>query len=1775
MSTRGVDSATQMSKWSEFKATLSKWGNKHVRVLSLIPGASIYIAYKIFKQENALRGKPPDLHDHSTKYLAKYNKKGAILLAIPIVGNIIAPFVILHERYVKIQDVKAEQALFKLLIQPDAKIDVNKFKNLPSKELGMLLNDIHTSYNSNESEKAAADFFDDTKVGDLVKEIINTKGTTFEKRQYIQGIIKEIKQSADELESIEPLIAWLKTCAPDVTPDEIETAILEAQWDNVHEISVDTRWDFCKEQWGPTPAMQALGYLGIESHADTYLLKLHLGFEERCKGILSSVETKDITPEFIIAMHQAMKMDENFQRDSFSKLFEAHSNDIVTLFLNNARDVSSPFVSNFKLFDRIELAQMLLQKCENLTVKQRGDLLEQIAKDFTNLQELAKTHPPTNNELKAQAHLMAKVLMEFNKFNRTDFEKKFFTLKSPELSKDTIKNLKDFYKTASSFVTTEENRKLLSDKEDFQKMLSMIDPISKKLFEEKQGLEKEKNALNSLKNPDNRSILKTNPMKFYKWMSNNKQLLSDPRLQGAIKDMINELPLDMRKLFVLELHKAAIKGNDTTIAKFLTETILPSIKPPQEEAVVIQAPALAPEVSRAAAVASEDVAAVAQTPVEASSPVTGLAKLKVQAKARGEARKATKAEEASRADAATQEAVELATDISDILTSRLTSFERLEKVAQARANVIFVSKLLDQLDSISADLSGKLSKEDYKKWKQDFIYLQTIIEDQVELATEIENYHTKGEIDPLEEEGFDQRWKNLQEEYHEGLDDVLSPIQTLLDQDALSGESMLKIRVGIYSVTRVIGDMQVLCEGLDKSLAPDLNAALKERVSAEKGLKQELQMQQGSKEATTLDSALTRRSETERALETALQEQAKAKKTLAKQKGPEAEMRVSTAEAAVKQAVANHEGAEKLVQDSLQQALDKQPPFEKTVLKALQAQKTAETAVKAAQDGTTINDMEKELAKVKPELEKNVKTALEERERTEKELQKQQYPELATLQEALQARSVAEKTLLQEKSNLEKQKGPEAKSRAEAKVETALKAQQASEKAVEEALKNALEQPPLDGTALTALQAQEKAETAVREAQAHITQAETSIKAMKDRLDLNRFYFAGIGATPTDRYKFAKLLMDERVVNFLSAADHPKYDERIRDKIAESQADSSANHLTRLLGDLIDLQPPTEKSAEEVCQSILTCDIRQLPSILEPIVEDAHAQFTAAIAELESIKKSVEEIQGDLQELDASEKELQDVNRQINDLNREIAKLDSEDIRKGTGYKLFDARDRLFERQDVLRKNLTNAEGEREALQKDLEEYTREYANQKQKVENLQEHLRDLENLTQLWQSSTIQDKIAEANKTNSTTPLTLKTLIDAADKGGFKTVMDRRQMQPIKDVLVKIETFLETHHEEIGNFHVNVFNGNKLNTFFTNLDVEKKKFHALSSKVREDKESIEKQLQNLGFAPDPDPDQDAAALAEQLGGFHAHVGQDVAEKDLPKVNSLRAQLEQLKRKEEILKNYQKALQDLIKLPQADNLNETTKASITEIIARIKELNKNLYALDNYTQQSRYWEEPAVVAQAVPQAKAPVVQMAPQTQAASPPTPKGPLARAPVVQPSPAPTPPLSVPPIAVQPTQRVAQPSPTHPVPPIPARPRSIGTPLPPMPTSGATIGLSAEAMQAKDQEVCDAFANLLSACSGCSHSLPEARATAEAQAKIACERFNAMITNRRQEDLIPIIMTYIKNNKIDLLDLVNQVADESNRTPLDEIAANASEPAKSFLFRVIDESSIDESGI
>lgn len=544
-----------------------KWYNKHVRVLSLIPGASIYIAYKAFQQQKGAAAAGSLVPYHSTKYLDKYSKTEACFLAVPVLGNIFAFFKVLHEKASEFRQDTA-QTLLAQLKADNPQYAIDKFKHLSPEELGGVFRALHDEARFEVLNRNAQEF---------MGMFIHAQDSLATKAAYVKELIPEIRQFADRPETlgewISNLVQW-SGCPQ----REIENAILEAGWKNVSTIPVNTRWEFCKQQ--KTDVMYALNYLGLEGFDPG----LHAGFDQKCKGILSSPalvqEMHDNEAEFFSALQKAVK---GYKYD-FTDFFNTHGQAVVDAFLDSCDRNEVPLHLN-----RMEFACTLLQKC-NLSTEYRRHLLDQIAQDFDQLGMMQKPSAATADEVR----VMANVLKEFNKFNREDLSQKLSLRakvkqklqRAPQ--KQEVPSIQAFYENARDFV--QYNPHGLPD-DDKPQTLLMFARIHNKLFApEKPSLQVSKvpsslrihsknveAKLAELTNDNNKSIFLTDANAFYKWIQDNKAFISDPQIQTAIKEMINELPRDMRQPFLGDIKAIARQQKTPEIVAFFFEPILREI----------------------------------------------------------------------------------------------------------------------------------------------------------------------------------------------------------------------------------------------------------------------------------------------------------------------------------------------------------------------------------------------------------------------------------------------------------------------------------------------------------------------------------------------------------------------------------------------------------------------------------------------------------------------------------------------------------------------------------------------------------------------------------------------------------------------------------------------------------------------------------------------------------------------------------------------------------------------------------------------------------------------------------------------------------------------------------------------------------------------------------------------------------------------------------------------------------------------------------------------
>lgn len=599
----GDQAATAVSK--------VKWHNKHVRLLSLIPGASIAIARKVFQQKSTQSTSSLG-QDHNVQYIKSYSKPGAIVLAIPVIGNIFALFKIVGQGIGRALDTRAAEKLLKGLKGDPSKFDVSAYKNMTPAQFAFAWKELA------QPKTAAAltqeDLLNNPSLKKLTEALIGAQPAE-KKAEYVKQLLEHLKDVADKPvdKQLPKLIKWLADCSK-LPKETIQMAVLQAKWTYVTEIPENVRWEFDKASSQPPESrdfVHALRYMA--AYEDNP--HLHMGFGEQCKAILrlSNIgqEIRDTGPNDptpIIALQKAVKIQ---GENVFSEFFAAHGQALAETFFDTEEAVTAEKASQGipepqQTLDRIEFAGMLLRQCPGLSMGHRSYLLNEIAEDFA---QLDLKHPTEN-----QLHVLSQVLMEFNKFEPKELSleaatlseklKGFFTKKPDRTSQvppPSRARFKEFFEDASRFI--ENNQALLTDEND-QKRVALLKHVNAKLFASKPGesaqvapeqvapeqevslsdkldklFSKVKKAAISLggreqpvsreefdrgkaaflENIPKQASLLLNADAFHTWIQSNKQYLADSTVQTAVKQLVQQLPSEMQPDFLSKSITAAIK----------------------------------------------------------------------------------------------------------------------------------------------------------------------------------------------------------------------------------------------------------------------------------------------------------------------------------------------------------------------------------------------------------------------------------------------------------------------------------------------------------------------------------------------------------------------------------------------------------------------------------------------------------------------------------------------------------------------------------------------------------------------------------------------------------------------------------------------------------------------------------------------------------------------------------------------------------------------------------------------------------------------------------------------------------------------------------------------------------------------------------------------------------------------------------------------------------------------------------------------------------------
>lgn len=428
----------------ENKNKTHSWGEKNVRILSGIPFASTYVAFKV------LFSKPPKLasHDHTFEYVNSFSTGEAIVLGIPFFGNIYAYFKIVRQNTQEgllkalsngqltrgFKDKEVQQALQSLIIEekpwiPDVRTD------------GISISTANILKNPENP---------------LSKE---------KKIHFVKNLIESIKNadpSSDTPETTDPLVRWLEKQS-DLGKHEIIKLLIDSNWQNIDSLDLNTRWkhaswqDMQPVEGGQPQALpgernetQALRYLAKASPSNS---GLSIGFERKSKKILDRLDKKRlVVSSTFIERFRAATANPSEGKTVASNFFAKESETVAQSFLRSSPALSSSLQPQ-EAWNRIWFASTLLQQGKNLSVESTLGLLKQVAKDFKAIEN---TTSPSVEDL----HLITTVLMAFNKLDKESLK---------QAGKETRENLSTLFDSAVTFVDTATNRIQLSA--DDQRML--------------------------------------------------------------------------------------------------------------------------------------------------------------------------------------------------------------------------------------------------------------------------------------------------------------------------------------------------------------------------------------------------------------------------------------------------------------------------------------------------------------------------------------------------------------------------------------------------------------------------------------------------------------------------------------------------------------------------------------------------------------------------------------------------------------------------------------------------------------------------------------------------------------------------------------------------------------------------------------------------------------------------------------------------------------------------------------------------------------------------------------------------------------------------------------------------------------------------------------------------------------------------------------------------------------------------------------------------------
>ena len=317
------------------------------------------------------------------------------------------------------------------------------------------------------------------------------------------------------------LMAWLQECSQVPIP-EIEMAILEAKWENVEGITIETRWKYDTEATESgtkeTDIMHALRYFASREESEPTTKEqvrrqaLTRGFNEHCEDILLREDLGNVV--------QKLEQDQNldhFANTIFFKAFSKMQEPFVSqLFSKHGQAITEAFSTFFELdvrpaagsaeaavasaevkaptprsaLNRIHFVCTLLEK-STLTPAERGIFFKELSKNIDILKNELDKPELTPSQRKDYFHASAQVLVAFNNFKPVDLK----TIQENEdgnygnqLSPVDRRSLSELFATSKNMLDNYVTYNNKAEKEltkDDQLLIKYITYVEQKLFPSK------------------------------------------------------------------------------------------------------------------------------------------------------------------------------------------------------------------------------------------------------------------------------------------------------------------------------------------------------------------------------------------------------------------------------------------------------------------------------------------------------------------------------------------------------------------------------------------------------------------------------------------------------------------------------------------------------------------------------------------------------------------------------------------------------------------------------------------------------------------------------------------------------------------------------------------------------------------------------------------------------------------------------------------------------------------------------------------------------------------------------------------------------------------------------------------------------------------------------------------------------------------------------------------------------------------------------------------